>query len=161
MEFYKKELMEALYDVNKTEKEKQEARQIWDNSCNLYAAEMQKIKNLLPKNFYKELQNGFFHDASVESLLFIKNRRVKQKETYDIILNLDDNGKKSQITHHEILCFKSNVEFPFSKGYIDFGDYIFGEIMLHDRIWTHNILLFNYCEINIKCKKITWKETTL
>ena len=40
--------------------------------------------------------------------------------------------------------------------YVDFGDYLYGEIYLEKKIWVHNFLLISDSEINIKCKRIEW-----
>lgn len=155
MIYFKKELLEDTIGVFKTDEERQLAEKKWQQACDQYDMEMKKLQDKLPKKFYRMLENGFFHDASINSLSFVKNRSKKRRITYDIVLSITYKGKKSKIVHCDIFNFKTNIDF--SEGYIDFGDYINGEIILDHGIWIHNFTCFNYSEINIKCKKIEWK----
>ena len=155
MRYFKEELLEATLNFLKTDEERQLADEQWQQACDKYAQEMRKLQDKLPKRFYHMLENGFFHDASIDCISFIKNRSKKRRITYDVVLSITYKGKRSEIIHRDIFDFKTNIDF--SEGYIDFGDYINGEIIFENGIWIHNFTCFNYNEINIKCKKIEWK----
>lgn len=155
MIYFKKELLEAAIGILKPDEEKQIAEQEWQHACDCYASELEKLQDKLPKRFFHMLKNGFFHDASIDSLSFVKNRSKKRKITYDIALSITYKERKSKIVHRDICDFKTDIDF--SEGYVDFGDYINGEILLKNGIWIHNFTCFNYNEINIKSKKIEWK----
>lgn len=155
MIYFKKELLEKTIGLFQNNEEKQLAEEKWQQTCDSYNLEMKKLQDKLPKRFYHMLENGFFHDASIDSLSFVKNRSKKHKVTYDLVLSITYKGKKSKLIHYNIINYMTNINF--SVGYVDFGDYINGEIIFDDGIWIHNFTCFNYSEINIKCKKIEWK----
>lgn len=155
MIYFKKELLEKTIGLFQNNEEKQLAEEKWQQTCDRYNLEMRKLQDKLPKRFYHMLENGFFHDASIDSLSFVKNRSKKHKVTYDLVLSITYKGKKSKLIHYNIINYMTNIDF--SAGYVDFGDYINGEIIFDDGIWIHNFTCFNYSEINIKCKKIEWK----
>ncbi len=155
MIYFKKELLEKTIGLFQNNEEKQLAEEKWQQTCDRYNLEMRKLQDKLPKRFYHMLENGFFHDASIDSLSFVKNRSKKHKVTYDLVLSITYKGKKSKLIHYNIINYMTNIDF--SAGYVDFGDYINGEIIFDDGIWIHNFTCYNYSEINIKCKKIEWK----
>ena len=155
LRYFKEDLYASTIDFSKTVEERRIANKQWQEACDQYALEMKKLYNKLPPKFYHMLENGFFHDASIDSLTFLKNRSKKRKITYDIILSITYKEKHSAIIHKNINNFQSDIDL--SEGYIDFGDYMYGEIIFENGFWIHNFIFYNYSEINIKCEKIEWK----
>ena len=127
MIYFKKELLEKTIGLFQNNEEKQLAEEKWQQTCDRYNLEMRKLQDKLPKRFYHMLENGFFHDASIDSLSFVKNRSKKHKVTYDLVLSITYKGKKSKLIHYNIINYMTNIDF--SAGYVDFGDYINGEII--------------------------------
>lgn len=156
MKYFTPELLSDMFDFDKTQEERDIAEQQWNNNCRLYTQEREKLKDRLPKKIYEALKSGFFHDASIESISFLKNHTLKQKTKFDIIIKLLQKEKNIELTYHDVSCFSTTIDF--SEGYVSFGDYQYGEILEDEEKWIHNFLFFNDSEINIKCEKITWKE---
>lgn len=127
----------------------------WMKNVLDYELAIKNNKTKYPKQLYQAILNGYFHDASIDCLSFEKNRNKKQNIIYNIILLLNIDGKSGKLIHYDVTEFTSAIDL--SAGYIDFGDYMYGEILYNNGFWSHDFLIFRESEINIKSKKIEWK----
>lgn len=153
MEYFKKDI---LYKLNTGVKdaEREKLYKEWMEDCENYMNSVIKNKKKYHKQLYQAILKGYFHDAEINNLSFVKNKDKKRRINYDIVLSITCEDKRSELIHRNILNFRTNVDL--SKGYIDFGDYMYGEILCNNGIWSHDFLIFRDSEINIKCKNIEW-----
>ncbi len=128
--------------------------QKWEEACELSWREFQKCRKKLPDDLVSHLENGFFHDYFIDDIHIRRRREKDRRIVFDLELKMEHMGEKGSLMHYNVqdiqLCMRSLNE------YVDFGDYLYGEIYLEKKIWVHNFLLISDSEINIKCKRIEW-----
>lgn len=157
MKYLSLNLIDEMFNCDLSEEERKEAEHQWEKACSDSFKELLKCEHKLPVNLRNHLHNGFFHDAIIKDVSLIKQRKkISHKFSFDVAISMDWREKRYNLIHSDVTFFKTNI--TFSNEYIEFGDYLYGEIFMEDAKWNHNFLLFEYSEINIVCKKIIFKE---
>lgn len=159
MKYFRTELLDKMYDRSATKEEREQAEIEWEKNCLAYKKESDKVSKKLPRKIVKIMNDGFFHDATIESISFVKQKREipKYKLFYNVVITLNWQGMRGELIHHDVSVF--NTSIAFSNTVLFYADYLYGEILLIDGKWTHDFLLIDYSEVNISCKKITWKDS--
>lgn len=130
----------------------------WDQSVSLYDIEFNKIKNTIPKDVLEVYQNA--HDATIQTIE-IRNK----DEGMDIAIHMESyfypEGFKGILMHCDVTsffftsCDHSDLSF-YSKN----RAYLYGELLLNQKHWTHNFLMYDGdTEVFIECKKLKWIKT--
>ena len=120
----------------------------------LYWEEFKKISKQLPQEFVGLFQGGHLHDATIEEILF-KKRALTSRNEFEVILRLTGELFSGELIHSGVITYNTSLyELDVPIGF----EYLYGEILFSDGFWTHNFLLFNGSEVEIKCKKIKWRS---
>lgn len=135
----------------------EQSRKEWERNGALYWQEYLKIRHKLPRNLTALLEDGFFHDARLQEIQFFKKKKG-QTVKLDLQFTLLWRQKRGLLTHHDVSYFQ--IDYSSQKYWRDsIGDYLYGEILLDEHgVWSHDFLYTNGHEINIRCKKLSWKD---
>ena len=128
--------------------------QKWEEACELSWREFQKCRKKLPDDLVSHLENGFFHDYSIDDIHIRRRREKDRRIVFDLELKMEHMGEKGSLMHYNVqdalLSMKDLEKYSYCR------EYLYGEIYLEKKIWVHNFLLISDSEINIKCKRIEW-----
>ena len=128
--------------------------QKWEEACELSWREFQNCRKKLPDDLVSHLENGFFHDYSIDDIHIRRRREKDRRIVFDLELKMEHMGEKGSLMHYNVqdalLSMKDLEKYSYCR------EYLYGEIYLEKKIWVHNFLLISDSEINIKCKRIEW-----
>lgn len=155
MEYFKLDLINNSLNFSLPKEERERYDQMWEHQCSLYSSELKKVEKKLQRELVSVLHNGFFHDAIITQISFIK-RRIRKKKFFDLKIEMEWRENTIELIHNKVSLFNTSIDL--SAGYTEFADYLYGEIFYEDGNWVHNFLLLNDDEINIKCEKIIYNK---
>ena len=141
----------------------QKAEDQWQTNCVLRYNRFQSCKKKLSKRLVHLLENcHFFHDTYIQEIS-LKKIIGRKQDTFDLILTMQYDGYEEplngRLIHREVQQLNSNM--PNLMNNASFGSYLYGEIFINDqKMWVHNFILFEECELNIVCKKIEWEDVS-
>lgn len=157
MIYLKKEILEMIYDESESVVRCDEVEKLWNKQWESYEIEMKRTQNFVSKKMYRYMENGFFHDAHIDSIL-IHKKNNKRKPYYNLDIKMLYKSRFITLRHHNINSFKTEIQLInewFSL------DYYVGEILFQNQKLIHNFILNDFSkftEINIVCQRITLLE---
>lgn len=151
--------LDLIYHLNqaKSLEEKEKFKHEWYLQMDKYWEEFNRIKRGLPDQLVDIFQKGKFHDAILEQITLEKeytSTRKGKKTFINVAIKLKGDGFEGLLIHKNVTNYKLNLS-NLGK-YIEFGDYLYGEILRKGRNWTHNFIFFDDSEIYIECSEISW-----
>lgn len=153
MKYFTTDLLDKINNQS-LEHERKKYEDIWRENIKLYWEEFKKISKQLPQEFVGLFQGGHLHDATIEEILF-KKRALTSRNEFEVILRLTGELFSGELIHSGVITYNTSLyELDVPIGF----EYLYGEILFSDGFWTHNFLLFNGSEVEIKCKKIKWRS---
>lgn len=97
--------------------------------------------------------SDYLHDSEITSINFLKVTN-KKRNVYNLTLYLKNEEFEGGIVHYDVIKYTNS----FSNS-LDFGypcEYLYGEVLYEDELWSHNIRYTENNELSIHCKSIDW-----
>lgn len=135
----------------------EEYEKLFNEKCEEYLIEFNKISNRLPIGFLKEYEQNGLHDMKIISLQIVR-KELKKRFRYDLqMILLDYKNSKHIIDFVDVKNVKTNMNFSSSAG---LADWIYCEILAAgDKRLSIEVLLFSDSTLYFDFVKMHYKNT--
>ena len=136
-----------------TPEERKYRYRMWKKQCRLYNEEFERHQEHFSKKIIALNTVDSLHDAYLQSVAVIRNKNMHRFDL-EIVFYHKYKDKTVTIIYRDVKKFVGSLDI---EHYIAFGDYLYGEWLYEDGLYTHNFVLIYDSEINITCKRIVVK----
>ena len=136
-----------------SEEEREYRYRMWEKQCRSYNDEFERNQEHFSKKIIALNTTDSLHDAFLQSVTVTRNKKA---DRFDLEIEFYHKYKDKTITiiYRDVKKLNGSLNI---EHYIAFGDYLYGEWLYEDGLYTHNFVLIYDSEINITCKRIVVK----
>lgn len=129
----------------------------WNQCCRKYENCLSENSHLFKKDFYDAIKMHSFHDFLLKNIEMdtVTNSDVG-KDRINLTIILVHNDIKCLLRHENITDISISITDYFNYHFQN--EYLYGEYYYdNSNLFHHNFLFANYYEMNITCKKFSYK----
>ena len=136
-----------------TPEEREYRHQIWDMQCRLYNDEFERNQDHFSKKIIALNTADSLHDAFLQSVTVIRGKKANRIDL-EFVFYHKYKDKTVTIAYRDVKRIIGSLDI---EQYTPVGDYLYGEFLYENGLYSHNFVLIFDSEINISCKKIVVK----
>lgn len=135
-----------------SQEERELRKSKWEEQCKEYNSSLKEQQHHFSKKVMKYIVKGLMHDMYINDFHCYRIK-TKKRDKFTIEIKFYDkyDERTILIKYDDVKFINCGVDL---LDYLGFGDYLYGEIIFENKLYTHNFVIVFDSEISITCKRI-------